>query len=257
VNSRLYTGRVAHHRVRPKKNAFSYAIYYLYVDLDELDDLDQNLRWFSHNSGNLTSLHDEDHMPLDGSPLRPWIDGVLDEAGIDLGGGRVCLLTFPRVLGTKFYPVSFWFCFHADGDVRAVLAEVQNTYRDHHNYLLHNHGETFDWDRPPTVEKVFYVSPFIDMDAVYEFHFTEPAETLKVTLNDIVEGSLLLVTSLDLHERELTDGALWKTVLRHGPISAVALIKIHWQAIFVIAKGAGIRKHPEPPEDKTTIEILD
>ena len=69
---------------------------------------------------------------------------------IDLEGGRVCLLTFPRVLGFGFYPVSFWYCFHADGTPRAVLAEVHNTFGGHHNYLLHNDGDVFDWarDRP-------------------------------------------------------------------------------------------------------------
>ena len=57
----------------------------------------------------------------------------------------MCLLTFPRVLGFGFYPVSFWYCFHADGTPRAVLAEVHNTFGGHHNYLLHNHGDEFDW----------------------------------------------------------------------------------------------------------------
>ena len=90
---------------------------------------------------------------------------LLARANIDLEGGRVCLLTFPRVLGFGFYPVSMWYCFHADGTPRAVLAEVHNTFGGRHNYLLHNCGDVFDLGSKPTVDKVFSVSPFIPMDA--------------------------------------------------------------------------------------------
>ena len=81
------------------------------------------------------------------------------------------------MLGFGFYPVSMWYCFHADGTPRAVLAEVHNTFGGRHNYLLHNGGDVFDLSSKPTVDKVFSVSPFIPMDARYEFRLTEPGET--------------------------------------------------------------------------------
>jgi DUF1365 family protein len=253
VNSRLYIGRVSHTRSRPKRNTFGYGIYYLLVDIDEVDALDDQLRWFGHNSGVLVSLHDRDHGAKDGSLWRPWIEERLTRAGIDLEGGRIMLLTFPRVLGMRFYPVSFWYCYHSDGRVRAVLAEVNNTFGHHHNYLLHNSGAPFDFAVKPTTRKMFHVSPFIEMDAHYEFTLTEPGSTLAVKIEDFVEDSLLLVAGIDLRESDLSDRMLLRTVLRHGPISLVAWLRIHWQALRIVSKGIKYIPPTPPPEEETSL----
>jgi DUF1365 family protein len=253
VNSRLYIGKVAHTRHVPKVNSFRYGIYYLLADIDELDQLDARYRWFGHNRASLVSFHDDDHGPLGTTSLREWMEGILDRAGIDISGGSIRVLTFPRVLGAKFYPVSFWYCYHSDGTVRAILAEVQNTFRDHHNYLLHNQGDPIDFSFKPRVTKVFHVSPFIKMDAFYEFRFTEPGEKLSVTINDYVEGPLLLTAAIALHAEEITDRALLGTVLRHGPISLVAWLRIHWQAVRIVSKGIGYIPRTEPPTEATSI----
>lgn len=251
MNSALYVGTVAHERKIPRRNAFRYSIYFLYADLDELDELDRDLKLFGHDRRALVMLRDRDHGPRDGSPLRPWIDELLGRAGIDLEGGRVCLLTFPRVLGFGFYPVSFWYCFHADGTVRAVLAEVHNTFGEHHNYLLHDGGAPMDLAHErPQARKVFHVSPFIEMDARYEFHFTVPGEKLAVSIYDYVKGPLLLVASIGLTRHELTDRELRRTVLRLGPMSARAWLLIHFQALRIVAKRIRyIPKAPLPPEE--------
>jgi DUF1365 family protein len=252
VNSRLYTGFVAHARTRPKKNSFRYGVYFLYLDLAELDELDESLAKFAHNGRALVRFRDIDHGPRDGSPLRPWIDALLAGRGIDLEGGRVCVLTFPRVLGFGFYPVSIWYCFHADGTPRAVLAEVHNTFGGHHNYLLHASGAQFDWASRPTVEKVFSVSPFIAMDARYEFAFSEPGDKLSVSIHDFVAGPLLLTASLQLTAEPLTDAALSRVVRHYGPMSARAWVLIHMQAIRIVSKGIPyIPPSPDPKEETT------
>jgi DUF1365 family protein len=254
MRSRLYTGWVRHERLRPARNSFRYPVYYLGADLDELDQLDANLRWFSHNRGNVVSLWDRDHGPRDGTALRPWIDALVARAGVDLTGGRVVLLALPRVFGARFYPVSFWYCYGADGRALAVLAEVHNTFRDHHNYLLHNYGAPFDWESRPTAVKAFYVSPFVQREDVsYEFAFTEPGEGLSVTVRDFVSGPLMLATTLTLTARELTDAALLGTVLRHGPISVVALIRINWQALKLFVKRVPFYRHTPPDPEETSL----
>jgi uncharacterized protein len=254
VRSRLYTGWVTHQRTRPARNAFRYPVYYLGVDLDELDEVDAQSRLLSHNRAGLVSLWDRDHGPRDGTPLRPWIDALAARAGVDLTGGRVMLLTFPRVLSARFYPVSFWYCWGSDGTALAVLAEVHNTFGDRHNYLLHNGGEPFDFDSRPTMTKAFYVSPFVQReDVCYEFAFTEPGEDLDVTVRDLVSGPIMLVTGLTLSAQELTDGALARTVLRHGPISIVALARIHWQALRLALKRVPYYPHTPPPAEETSL----
>ncbi len=252
VHSRLYVGTVAHDRRIPRANRFRYGIYYLYVDLDELELLDESLRLFSVDRANLVTLRTRDHGPRDGSAWRPWVDATLARAGIDLERGPVRLLTFPRVLGFKFYPVSFWYCFHADGTPRAVLAEVQNTFGDHHNYLLHNGGDVFDWQSAPEMVKVFHVSPFIEMDARYEFRFSEPGEQLSVSLLDFVKGPLLLIAAVSLTARPLTDAALLRAIARYGPMSARAWLFIHYQALRLFAKRIRYVPRTEPPAEETT-----
>lgn len=253
MNSRLYTGVIAHSRSRPAKNAFRYPAYYLALDLDELKQINTSFKRLSYNKPGFVSFWDQDHGARDGSPLKPWITSLVSGVGVDLTGGRVLLLTFPRVLGARFYPVSFWYCFGRDGAPLAVLAEVHNTHHDRHNYLLHNGGEPYDWSMRPRKRKAFFVSPFVQIEDVeYEFAFSEPAEHLEVTIRDIVEGSQLLVTTLALEAQPLTDSALMRTVMRHGPISIVALLRIHWQAIKLLGKRVPFHAHTPPPAEETS-----
>lgn len=254
MRSRFYSGKVAHRRTDPVLNAFSYGVYYLLVDLAELDQLDAKLTRFGHNRRALVSVWDSDHGARDGSPLRPWIDALTAQAGVDLTGGSVLLLTFPRVWRFRFYPVSFWYCFGADGLPRAVLAEVQNTFRDHHNYLLHNNGEPLDWKARPSKAKAFYVSPFVQREDVrHEFAFSEPGEKLSVTISDYVSGPMVLTTTLSLKAEPLTDAALSRAVWRVGPVSARALVLIHWQALKLVSKRVRFYAHTPPPEEETSL----
>ena len=175
--SALYFGKVMHKRLRPFVHAFSYRVFSLYLDLDEAETLSRRLRLFSHNRWNLFSFQDRDHGPRNGSPLRPWIDRHLSAAGIDLEGGAVRLLCFPRVLGYVFNPLSIWFCHHVDGSLRAVLYEVRNTFGEKHGYLIplapgHKSGGAVIQD----AAKAFYVSPFIAMEQRYDFRLAEPGD---------------------------------------------------------------------------------
>lgn len=256
MRSRLTTGEVTHARRGPGsiRNSFAYPIYYLFADLDELETLDHALRRFSYNRPDLVSFWDRDHGPRDGTALRPWIEKICSRVGIDLTGGHVMLLTFPRILSIRFYPVSFWYCYSADGMVRAVLAEVHNTFRDRHSYLLHDQGAPFDFGRVHTATKAFYVSPFIQVpDVTYEFELSEPSNTLSVRITDVLEGEHLLSASIDLKLQALTDTSLARTVSKHGPISAVALFRIHWQALKLLAKGAPFHPHEAPPDEEVSL----
>jgi DUF1365 family protein len=62
--SNIYTAKVMHHRLAPKKHSFWYSVYMFYIDLDELEMLAQKLRWFSHNKFNLFSFCDAEHLQL-------------------------------------------------------------------------------------------------------------------------------------------------------------------------------------------------
>ena len=117
------------------------------------------------NRPNLLSFRDDDHLdpPAATTCGRPSSTHLRGE-GVDPDGWQVTLVTNLRVLGYVFNPASFYLC--RDAGRRApgvVIVEVHNTHGERHLYTLRPAMRT----RPASwtsMDKAFYVSPFIDMD---------------------------------------------------------------------------------------------
>lgn len=251
----LYPGRVMHKRLRPFTHRFDYRVFSIWLDLDRIEETARGLRLFSHNGFNLFSFHDRDHGPRDGRPLRPWIDELLGARGIDLEGGRIELLCFPRVLGYVFNPLSIYFCRHGDGRLLAMLYEVRNTFGQMHSYLLPVAG-----GRKPTepivqhCDKRFYVSPFIGMEALYRFRIAEPDGRLSVLIRQTVPDGDILVATLTGERRPLTDGGLLRAFVTHPLVTLKVMGAIHWQALWLWLKGAAFHRRPQPPTAPVTYQ---
>jgi len=253
LNSALYTGRVMHKRLMPFGHRFVYRVFSLWLDLDEIPSLGRRLKLFSHNRLNLLSFHDRDHGPRNGSALRPWLENALVNAEIDLRGGAIRLLCFPRVLGYVFNPLSIYFCYHADGRLLAVLHQVRNTFGEMHCYLI----PVADSRKPGAAirqrcDKQFYVSPFIGMKATYRFRLFEPADRLSIVIRQSVPEGQMLVASQTGQRKKLTDGALLKAFLGHPLMTVKVMSAIHWQALWLWLKGAKIHRRPAPPDNPVT-----
>ncbi len=241
----IYFCRVGHARLHPFRHAFTYRVYSLLLDLDRLDVLPWPL---SHNKANLFGFHDKDHGARDGSPLRPWVEARLAEAGVRLEGGAIRILCFPRVLGYTFNPLSTYFCHGPDGRLRAVLYEVKNTFGDQHTYVapvspqeadagVLSHGHA----------KEFHVSPFMDIAGGYRFALSVPGESLSIRITHAdAKGDLMLATQTG-RRRDLTAGALVKAFLTHPLVTLKVIGAIHWEAFHLWRKGAKFHSRPEPP----------
>ncbi len=247
---RLYITQVMHRRMFPVRYRFIYRVFSLLLDLDALEPTGS--RWLSIGRFNLLSFRPRDHGPRDGSPLRPWFDGLMARYGIDLAGGSVKLLCFPRVLGVGFNPLSLWYGFHRDGGLRVVLAEVSNTFGEHHFYLLGT-------DRVPSREplraaadKCFHVSPLIGMDAQYRFRLAVPDERLSVLIREYQDGKLMLVASQTGRGVRLTDQSLQRALLRTPLLTFKVIAGIHWQALKIWLRGAPLVPKPSPPRHEVT-----
>jgi DUF1365 family protein len=241
--SSLYVGRVGHTRLRPFHHSFEYRIYMLLVDLDELDEIHRRLRVFSHNRWNLFGLSDTDHGGRDGRGLREWINEQLRGAGIELPGGRVMLLAFPRVLGYTFDPLTIWYCYDADGRLRALLHEVKNTFGEQHGYLVPIDGELRH-----QFDKAFFVSPFMDMEARYEFALNDPREHVSVGITMHDSAGPILRASLRGHRVPLTDRSLLRVFFTHPLVTLKVIAAIYWQGLLLWRKGAPYRRRPSEPE---------
>jgi DUF1365 family protein len=217
-------------------------VFYVLFDIDELPTLDRRLHLFSLERFNLFSLYSSDHGPDDGGSLRDWAETRLYEAGIDLGGGRIELLAFPRMLGYVFNPISVWYCYSAEGDLRAVMHEVRNTFGDKHTYVV----PVGDAGLRHEFAKEMHVSPFMDMDSTYEFAVTLPGDRVSLGINQRDGDGPLLRASLRAARVELTDRNLSMLFLTHPLMTFKAIAAIHWEALRLWRKGLRYRPRPDP-----------
>ena len=173
----LYVGKVMHARLKPMGHRFSYSVMSLLIDLDRLAEADRQSPLFGVNRAALYSFREADHGARDGSPLRAYAQRCAAERGIDLTGGRVLLLCYPRLLGYTFNPLSVYFCYRASGELALLIYEVRNTFGDIHPYVLPvNSGEMSCAGVRQQQDKLFYVSPFIEMAMRYHFRVLPPGE---------------------------------------------------------------------------------
>jgi DUF1365 family protein len=243
----LLIGHVMHRRLRPALNAFAYPVFFVRLPLTQLAESGNAL--FRIDRPGLMSFHQRDHGPRDGSPLLPWIRGLLHRHGLP-DDGEVVLQSFPRVLGYVFNPVSFWYCHDRDGALIAVLAEVNNTFGGHHDYLL------FNPDRSPlrdgqqlAAEKLFHVSPFCEVEGRYRFRFLAREQRVVAHIDyDTAEGPLLL-TLISGRTRAWSATALLAAFLRMPLLTFGVIARIHWQAMKLWIKGVpfvGARSQAQP-----------
>lgn len=231
----LLIGQVVHRRLRPVVNAFAYPVFYLQLPLEDLAAAEGPV--FSVDSFNLLSFFTRDHGPRDGTPLLPWVQGHLRQRGLT-DQVSVTLQCFPRVFGYVFNPVSFWFCRDREGELIAVLAEVNNTFGGRHSYLLHHpdgapirDGQVFE------ASKAFHVSPFCEVEGGYRFRFELERRRPLIRLDyDDAQGALLQ-TSLSGERRGWTTGAQLGALLRMPLLTVGVMFRIHWQALRLWLKG--------------------
>ena len=69
----IYSGKVIHKRFKPREHFFSYKVFSLLLDLDEIKELDKNISIFSYNKFNIYSFYNKDHGERDGGCLKNWV----------------------------------------------------------------------------------------------------------------------------------------------------------------------------------------
>lgn len=252
IESCLYFGTVMHRRLRPRAHRLDYRVFALYVDIDELPAIDRRLRWFSHDRFNLLSLRERDHGDGQGD-LRGWIDGVMAEAGIDLAGGRVGLLCYPRLFGYAFNPLAVYFCFDRSERLAAILYQVNNTFGDRHCYLARVSPGDGDASRH-ACDKALYVSPFIDMAARYHFRVKTPAERMSIAIDETDADGLLLQAATAGRRATLTDRNILRALLAYPLMTLKVIAGIHWEALKLWRKGVAL--HPRPLAPKTLVSLM-
>ena len=252
IENGLLIADVAHARQRPKRNAFHYGVYYLSFAVEDLQKLKQ-VFLLSLNRFNIFSFHERSHGNRDGSPVEQWIRKTLEEWNIPQADGSIVLVTMPRILGYAFNPVSFWFCLDCEGQLRAVVSEVNNTFGERHCYI------SFREDRSPIEqndllrsEKIFYVSPFIEVRGHYLFRFVYRPDKIAVWIDYYDADGLMLTTSMIGKRIPLTSGNLLFCFFRYPLVTVKVIALIHYHALKLSLKGIRYLYRSSPPTQEVS-----
>ena len=240
----LCLATVFHTRLTPAVNAFSYRVFYLCFPLSQIAAL--AVPGLSVDRFNLLSFYTRDHVPRTGEALLPWIKSVLAGEGLHEADGEVVLMCHPRLLGYVFNPVSFWFCLDKAKNLRAVLAEVNNTFGEHHQYLLYHDdrriiapGDTLE------AQKRFHVSPFLKVEGTYRFRFAIDASAARAAIDYRTESGDILHTSVVGRRVPLTGYTVMRATLAFPFMTLRVVTRIHWQAVRLWWKK--VRFYRKPP----------
>jgi DUF1365 family protein len=245
--SAVYTGWIRHRRHRPHPHAFRYRLYLMYLDLAELDRAFAGRRFWSIGRRNLAEFRRSDYL---GDPQLPLDEAVRRRACEVLGRrpeGPIRLLTHLRTFGHCFNPVSFYYCFRADGStLDCVVAEITNTpWKERHSYVLaaeaaERHGSALAWG----FDKAFHVSPFLPMQRDYRWRLQLPGEALRVNMQVLDRGACDFDATLVLQRRTLDTASLARCLWRYPLMTLRVVLAIHWQAFLIWLARNPVYDHP-------------
>lgn len=226
-SAQLYECQVMHCRLKPKQRPFQYRVFMLSLDLDDLP----KSPWFSYDSFNLFSLHQQDHVELGKEGIRENLLHWLREQRVQVPN-EICvrLIAFPRVLGYAFKPVSFYYLTHADGTPFLSVAEVGNTFGEMKLYLVDGKKEKAWHRRTP---KNFYVSPFSDPGDSFDFTLGHPLSELRVNIDDYRDDEKILLSTVRGKARPFTSSRLFWYGLKYPFLSLKVIALIHWHALLL------------------------
>ena len=226
--SAIYHGYIRHRRFFPRKRAFIYKVFMVYLDLQELDRVfDQSLLW-SNKRFALAWLRKRDF--LDGSD-KTLYESVADIVEQHLGKrptGPIRMLTNLRYFGFIINPITCYYCFDDSGQqLQTVVAEVTNTpWRQRCHYVLENPNQ-----QPLDFDKMMHVSPFQPMDLTYRWRGKKPGNKLLVHLDVLRRQECMLDASLVLSRTSMNAKNMNYYILRYPWMTIKVFAAIYWQAL--------------------------
>jgi uncharacterized protein len=237
-----------HMRLKPRAHRFTYDVFAVLVDLGRLDEAAKASRLFGINRRGLVSFWEKDHGSDDGSPLLPYIQNLMREAGCDVPEIRVRMLCYPRILGYAFNPIAVYYVYDALESLRGIVYEVRNTFGQKHTYVAPlAQGELTEAGVRQERDKLFYVSPFMDMAMRYRFRLHPPTSKIAIRILEVDSEGPILAASFIGNGTELRTGSLLNALIRLPLMPIKVTLGIHFEALRLWIKGMRIKKRPAPP----------
>ena len=244
LHSALYQGWVQHRRAAPKHD-FKYPIFMAYLDLDEIDTAFSRHPLWSKERWNAVSFRRSDYMTGEEN-LRDTVRKRIAREGIEPPLGAVRMLTHLRYFGYCFNPVTFYFCFSAEGCLEVIVAEITNTpWDERFSYVLdvrqtQAKGKSYTFE----FQKDFHVSPFLDMHYRYRWTFTDPGKHLVVHMKNLDGEQVDFDATLSLDHRPMNRLEMGKVITAYPLMTLKVVTAIYWQAFVLWVKRAQFFTHP-------------
>lgn len=254
LRSALYKGEVVHQRFAPKEHSLKYRVFSMLIDLDELDTLARSFRLFRVDRFALFSFFSKDHGNLrPGESLKDWALSHVADLGIETRDMRVEMLCYPRIFGYVFNPLTVYFCSGPDGDLKAVLYEVCNTFHERHTYVIP--ARAGEHRVRHSCAKTFYVSPFMPMDCEYHFDIEKPQDKTAIRITETGPDGKMLFASFAGRRHPLSDRSLAGMFLKYPLMTLKVTAAIHVEAVRLWLKGLKIHRH-QPAEKAVASSLI-
>jgi len=246
MHSCIYEGEIRHARYRPKENRFRTSVFFMYLDLAELDTV-FNGRWFwSTKRFNLAYLRRKDHFGDTSTTIDEAVRSLVQQRTGKRPAGPVRMLTHLRYLGHNFNPATFYYCYDAAGStVETIVVEVHNTpWGEVHCYVVDERANIGSRTQKRfRLKKDFTVSPFMPMDIEYEWTFTEPGSMVSVHMADFDKEGRIFEAELTTARGEITGASLARMLLKYPLVTVKVIVGIYWQAFRLWRMGVPFYGH--------------
>ncbi len=238
----IYVGNIMHMRLVPKKHKFNYRVFSLFLDLDFIDNKKNHFKLLKLNKFGLISFFNKDHGSRTKNKLKPWVNSLLIKNNLPKAS-KIFLLSFPRIMGLGFNPLSVYFCYDKK-ILKSIIYEVKNTFGDQVPYVFEAKIDK-DGAIRHSQKKEMYVSPFIDMNQNYHFSIYPPNKRVAIRIKEEGgDGDILIATQNGVY-KELTDFNLLLTLITHPLMGIKVILAIHWHALRLFLKGIRFHSYTE------------
>ena len=247
MKSCIYEGQVRHSRKEPVLHRFQYRVFMMYLDLAELPKLFEK-RWFwSVKRPAIARFRRANHLGPEDQPLDESVRDLVEKETGTRPAGPIRLLTNLSYFGYCINPVSFYYCFAADGStLEVIVAEVTNTpWGERDTYVLSrrkNIGTDTAWRFQPA--KKMHVSPFMGMDIDYDWCFTHPGERATVFMANSKAGKRFFDAAMAMRRTEINTASLARVLIAFPFITVKIVSAIYWQALRLWLKRCPFYIHP-------------